>query len=413
MARSSGASTAPAIASSSSAAARAVVDVAGGEHDLDRRPRASSGGVSCPRLSSTMRRIAADGGVDLALGEPQQREPGRRLAPVLAGRPVRPLGVGAARRAAGAARPAGRARGRARDGPARTDAALARSASATASAHSPCACSTCDRCTRHWPRYGTRSGWPAHQPLERLGPLGRPPQVEHVHARLDDRAVDDPGRDRRDLAGRHRHHHLVEQAHAVARSRPSASAAWPRPSRPSASRSLSSNRRAMATISSGERRRPSLRHRCSSASRNTGTRSKPRAGARRAPTSSSEPRGAGEPPARLRHLAPEQEADRQPAGAPRRPVGIAAPGALEVRPLPRPAALLVATDQVGGDGEPLEVVGLQRVRTPPAARRRRPTPGGRTPHVRARPRSHRTVSTTRSRPSTRHAARGIADDRSG
>ena len=102
--------------------------------------------------------------------------------------------------------------------------------------------STCDRCTRHWPRYGTRSGWPAHQRLERLGPLGRPPQVEHVHARLDDGAVDDPRRDRRHLARRDGDHDLVEQAHAALAVSPSASDAWPRPSMPSASRSSSSNR---------------------------------------------------------------------------------------------------------------------------------------------------------------------------
>ena len=42
----------------------------------------------------------------------------------------------------------------------------------------------------------------------------RPAEVEQLHARLDHRAVDDAGGDRRHLAGRHRHHGLVEQGEA-------------------------------------------------------------------------------------------------------------------------------------------------------------------------------------------------------
>ena len=60
------------------------------------------------------------------------------------------------------------------------------------------------------------SGCDSHQRVERRGPLLRATQVEHRLAGLDDRAVDDPGRDRRDLAGDHRRHRLVEQRHATA-----------------------------------------------------------------------------------------------------------------------------------------------------------------------------------------------------
>jgi hypothetical protein len=46
---------------------------------------------------------------------------------------------------------------------------------------------------------------------QRGGPLLRPAQLVHVAAALDHRAVDEPRGDRRQLAGRDRHHRLVEQ----------------------------------------------------------------------------------------------------------------------------------------------------------------------------------------------------------
>ena len=49
---------------------------------------------------------------------------------------------------------------------------------------------------------------------QRRGPLLGPAQVEQALARLDDRAVDDPDDDRRDLPGRRRDHRLVEQCHS-------------------------------------------------------------------------------------------------------------------------------------------------------------------------------------------------------
>ncbi len=48
--------------------------------------------------------------------------------------------------------------------------------------------------------------------VEGLGPFGGAAQLEDVDTRLDHRAVDDAGRDRRDLARRHRHHRLVHRA---------------------------------------------------------------------------------------------------------------------------------------------------------------------------------------------------------
>ena len=51
--------------------------------------------------------------------------------------------------------------------------------------------------------------------LQRRGPFLRAPEVEHRLARLDDGAVDDPRRDRRDLAGDHRGHRLIEEGDAT------------------------------------------------------------------------------------------------------------------------------------------------------------------------------------------------------
>lgn len=56
-----------------------------------------------------------------------------------------------------------------------------------------------------------------HAPaMHRLGPLRRSTQVEQVHARLDHRAVDDPGHDRGQVRGGDGDHRLVEPAHAAA-----------------------------------------------------------------------------------------------------------------------------------------------------------------------------------------------------
>ena len=61
---------------------------------------------------------------------------------------------------------------------------------------------------------------------QRRRPLLRPAQVEDLLAGLDHGAVDDPGDDRRHLAGGDGDHHLVEQRHAL-RGPPSRSAPGP------------------------------------------------------------------------------------------------------------------------------------------------------------------------------------------
>lgn len=48
---------------------------------------------------------------------------------------------------------------------------------------------------------------------QRRGPLLGPAQIEDLLTGQDHGAVDDPGHERRDLAGLHGHHRLVEQPH--------------------------------------------------------------------------------------------------------------------------------------------------------------------------------------------------------
>ena len=73
------------------------------QHDVDRSAPSSS---TRARADRAFLQRQADGGSrpPLALREPQQREPGLRLASGLAGEPVRVLGCGRTRRAGGAAR---------------------------------------------------------------------------------------------------------------------------------------------------------------------------------------------------------------------------------------------------------------------------------------------------------------------
>ena len=128
-ARSSGAPRSAAIADSSSAAGARRGDVIGGEHDLDV-------GGEQPRPRDAVLRLVDDAadrrrrGVELPLGQPQQRQAGLRLAAPPARLAVRLLGLRELARAAGAARPAGRRPRPSRGWPAaraaRTPAALPR-----------------------------------------------------------------------------------------------------------------------------------------------------------------------------------------------------------------------------------------------------------------------------------------------
>ena len=128
--------------------------LARGEHDLDARGEHRRAARRGSRASSSARRIAARRGVDLALRQPQQREPRLRVASPAAGLPVALLGLRelAAQpvelgqlvkaRADRAVRPAGRAR----QSHARSSLAPARPARRRAAAVISA------RCTRHWPR---------------------------------------------------------------------------------------------------------------------------------------------------------------------------------------------------------------------------------------------------------------------
>ena len=80
-----------------------------------------------------------------------------------------------------------------------------------------------------------------------------------------------------------------------------------------------------------------------------------------------EPSGAGQPPARTGHLSLEQEPQRQPERATGGLGGIIEPETLEVRAFPGVRALGVPTDEVGGDGQPLEILGIERTRRPAAS----------------------------------------------
>ena len=129
--------------------------------------------------------------------------------------PDRPPPPPRPRPAAGAARP-GRTRPDPppdrRRGRLRVD---ARRASSSASGQAPWSVIRSARYTRHEPRYGTRSGWASHQPERAAVHSCARPRSKISPARLDGGAVDDPHHHRRHLAGRHRHHRLVEHGDAV------------------------------------------------------------------------------------------------------------------------------------------------------------------------------------------------------
>ena len=212
MACRSGASTASAIVGELLGGRPSGVDVAGGEHDLDER-REHRRARELPAALLDHAADGGDGGVHLPSASRRSANAGRRLAAVLAGRAVRPLGVGQL-----AAQPMELALlvegepergmgglGQPLPGPLHLRDRLR-----------PLAVRLQDLRPVHEALAPVRHeiGLRGAPMVERLGPLGRPPQVEHVHARLDDGAVDDPRRDRRHLAGGHGHHHLVEQAHA-------------------------------------------------------------------------------------------------------------------------------------------------------------------------------------------------------
>jgi hypothetical protein len=86
---------------------------------------------------------------------------------------------------------------------------------------------------------------------------------------------------------------------------------------------------------------------------------KPAAGA--VPTGTlDEPLATGQPAARLRHLAAQQQPETQPERAAHGPVDSPAAQGLDMRPLPGLRTLLVAASQVRRDRQALEILDLQR-----------------------------------------------------
>ena len=74
---------------------------------------------------------------------------------------------------------------------------------------------TSARCTRHSPRYGTRSGCASHHRVSASVHSRGASDVEQVRARREHAAVDDAGDDRRELAGGGGDHGFVEQRDAA------------------------------------------------------------------------------------------------------------------------------------------------------------------------------------------------------
>ena len=185
-------------------------DVADGEHDLDvrgqqLRPLAGSA-VSTDGPADRGR-----GGVELSLGQPQQGKARLWLPAAPAGLSVRLLGSDRSRRAADGSRPAGT---RPRRPP-------RRSRPRTALLGSPCLLQCLAPRSVQLHQLGTMGQAAAgerHQVRLALAPArqgGRPllraSNLVGVLAGEDHAAVDDPGDDRGELAGRDRHHRLVQQ----------------------------------------------------------------------------------------------------------------------------------------------------------------------------------------------------------
>ena len=267
----------------------------------------------------------------LALGQPQQRQAGLRLAPHRLACAVRLLGRARTRRAAGAARPAGRRPRRPPAAPGgRRGRSQARRASSMASGQAPCSCMISARCTRHWPRYGHQVGLGRAPVAQRRRPLLRPAQVEDLLARLDHAAVDVPDDDRR------------RPRRPVTATMTSSSSATPSAVLPSRISARPWPCRASVTRSGSPKRSP-----ISAAWREGGVRGRDVAledalqrGRERAgipaPRSRAavveQPPGAGEPAAAAGEVAAVQQAEGQPERAAGGPRGVAArPGTRDAR----------------------------------------------------------------------------------
>ena len=171
---------------------------------------ASTCGRAWPAVrSASMRRIADVGRGDVALGESQQGEPGGRVPPQLAGGSIGRQRVGelaaeavqltllvashTERRVERVGEALGRVLGL--DDRGRPVAVGLEQLGSVDEA---------------LPAVGNEVRLRGAPLVEGLGPLGGAAQLEDVDTRLDHRAVDDAGRDRRDLTRGHRHHRFVQ-----------------------------------------------------------------------------------------------------------------------------------------------------------------------------------------------------------
>jgi hypothetical protein len=126
--------------------------------------------------------------------------------------------------------------------------------------------------------------------------------------------------------------------------------------------------------------------------------------------------GSGEPAAGAGRLPAQEQVEAEPERATSSSVHVATAGGEALRPLPRQLARPLLADEVGGDGEPLEVVLAERLREPqlgirltPRTTLERTTPclhriGHRTIVAGQLPRSVQRVPSIRSRCSTPHVA---------
>ena len=147
-----------------------------------------------------------------ALREPQQGEAGLRLAPVPARLAVGRLGRGElAAQAVDLALPVAAPRRRPPGSRPARQRSPARRASSSASGHAPCELHDLGAVDQAAPGEGDQVGLALAPARQRGGPLLGAPHLVRVLAGEDHAAVDDPGDDRRELAGGHRHHRLVEQ----------------------------------------------------------------------------------------------------------------------------------------------------------------------------------------------------------
>ena len=191
---------------------------------------------------------------------------------------------------------------------------------------------------------------------QRRRPLPGPAHVEDLLARLDHRAIDEPGEDRRHLAGRHRDHHLIEQGHPIRRfSHADQSPALAHPA---------VNRQVLVAEADADTRRPLER---GMGSRWILVKGLNRDGQEQIPPLHTvvvhlveQPLGSGEPSAAPCHLAPQQKSLGEPARAPGGSHHIPQPQALVMGTEPSVVAVDVRADQVRRHRQPLQILQSER-----------------------------------------------------